>query len=613
MFLSENGDKLKSKRIIDFFWLNNDEDLAINLDFGEISSNARLFVIPSYQRKYKWDKTNILELLSDLKSDNKKYLGQILIKAFPNQERAFTILDGQQRITTLLLLIHNLFKNNESLLGEYKDVFNYLITETSPSENSNKLLSVIKYGNNKVIDYDDNKFEEQNNIINSVVKKFDKEQCKELLSKIRNIWFTIVKFSNSQSEYRIFEKINSTGLSLSTGDLLRNYLLMKAWELKAGNQIDENEFESFEKKVDVFFSFKLETFINEKTVFDKKEGRFFKSFVHFYVNAKVDEQNSKRLYNEIKREFERSNSNVTMDALIELFNDIANFAKYSKEIYDLIDKYNLNERNKSESNVLYPISKIYELSGRISFVVIMYCIRRKIEDFDLASELNREFISMLEYWTKISTLNFVLNKSLDMSYKIDAAIQMVPKHISKENIFIEIKNHLLSELKKGYWEKLTHLKEVISSIENPIYNMNKLKSPFRILMLLLGNEYDKIDGKSVKMSLSDLKNSSIEHIIPRNHIENIFWSKHLLNEQKESDYINSGNNLIVIQHDESDLNFDWEQKMEIYKRDKTPYAKSALKVIEKHYKKEQKMTTEFKEELELINQEIIDKIRSENG
>lgn len=75
--------------------------------------------IPAYQRPYKWSQTNLADLLSDLKvyRDKSAYrLGSIVFhRRFEGEQEKLDIVDGQQRILTLVLIVKALF--DERLIG----------------------------------------------------------------------------------------------------------------------------------------------------------------------------------------------------------------------------------------------------------------------------------------------------------------------------------------------------------------------------------------------------------------------------------------------------------------------------------------------------------------
>ena len=82
------------------------------------------FVIPSYQRGYRWEKKQVLDLLNDIfqfsnsNDDNESYYLQPLVVK-KRDEGIFEVLDGQQRLTTLLLILKNMLGNLRQNDKEY--------------------------------------------------------------------------------------------------------------------------------------------------------------------------------------------------------------------------------------------------------------------------------------------------------------------------------------------------------------------------------------------------------------------------------------------------------------------------------------------------------------
>jgi uncharacterized protein with ParB-like and HNH nuclease domain len=76
--------------------------------FGEMFSNGRLYEIPRFQRDYSWDEENWEELWDDvldaIQNDESHYMGTVVLQA-GKVSKAYTVIDGQQRFTTLSLLV----------------------------------------------------------------------------------------------------------------------------------------------------------------------------------------------------------------------------------------------------------------------------------------------------------------------------------------------------------------------------------------------------------------------------------------------------------------------------------------------------------------------------
>ena len=210
------------------------------LDFINVTNRA--FIIPVYQRNYSW-KTEHCEklfedLLDSLKTGKHHYFGNVVYySSFVDNATGYTeiaLIDGQQRITTVMLL-----------LAAIRDVFKdenitetYLVNSRGNEKNRVKLKQIetdrtiyeaIINGNF------DEKTDSNVGRNYKLFKKLIKDSGVEkdaLLSAIRNLEIVALDLrinedrERSESPQVIFESINATGKKLTTADLIRNYLLM---------------------------------------------------------------------------------------------------------------------------------------------------------------------------------------------------------------------------------------------------------------------------------------------------------------------------------------------------------------------------------------------------
>src|SRR3989344_3011791 len=75
----------------------------------DILNSSIQFAVPKYQREYTWGKNEALEFLDDLKSytesNGNLFLGTLIFDISKQNQNIITVVDGQQRITTVLLLL----------------------------------------------------------------------------------------------------------------------------------------------------------------------------------------------------------------------------------------------------------------------------------------------------------------------------------------------------------------------------------------------------------------------------------------------------------------------------------------------------------------------------
>ncbi|MDO7874301.1 DUF262 domain-containing HNH endonuclease family protein [Hymenobacter sp. ASUV-10] len=79
--------------------------------------NGRFFEIPKYQRGYAWEKNNVRDLFNDVteavETNSNHYIGTIVLSRDDDDDEKFHVVDGQQRITTITLMMAELVKHLE--------------------------------------------------------------------------------------------------------------------------------------------------------------------------------------------------------------------------------------------------------------------------------------------------------------------------------------------------------------------------------------------------------------------------------------------------------------------------------------------------------------------
>ena len=146
--------------------MNNAKEYVKTLTISDLfnDENKCNYIIPIYQRNYAWGDDEISSLLQDIKNaceknkeqDKNYYIGSLVVYRRENDD--FEVIDGQQRLTTLTLIMHHLdklvFRN---VCFEHRDeseqALSNLTSETLPSNFSQALKTIKKvideWGNNK--------------------------------------------------------------------------------------------------------------------------------------------------------------------------------------------------------------------------------------------------------------------------------------------------------------------------------------------------------------------------------------------------------------------------------------------------------------------------------
>lgn len=86
------------------------KELRILNDITIFDTNSH-YVIPRYQRAYAWEDKEIIQLIDDIndnESSKSYYIGSLIVSPIKGKFETYEVVDGQQRLTTLFLLLQYL-------------------------------------------------------------------------------------------------------------------------------------------------------------------------------------------------------------------------------------------------------------------------------------------------------------------------------------------------------------------------------------------------------------------------------------------------------------------------------------------------------------------------
>ena len=212
---------------------------------GFMEGADKRFVIPVYQRKYDWKYDNCRQLYEDLKKividgRDSHFFGSIVSAVVPNGSKIeYHIIDGQQRLTTislLLLAIRNQIANGKVTTSEEKldeQISQRFLISPWASEDDRIKLRPVKSDRDALAKLfgDEEDFKQGSNLtINyryfceMVIK--EEIPVADLYAAIGKLEIISITLDQSDNAQLIFESLNSTGLALTEGDKIRNYVLM---------------------------------------------------------------------------------------------------------------------------------------------------------------------------------------------------------------------------------------------------------------------------------------------------------------------------------------------------------------------------------------------------
>ncbi len=198
------------------------------------------FFIPSYQRGYRWDKTQVVELLEDIwefnnisaKAEGEFYcLQPIIVK---NNSGKYQLIDGQQRLTTIYIILSYFGDVAKLLFGEDKK-FSIEYETRKDSKVFLENINNITDKNLHNIDYYhmsqayltiENWFTEHSkrkvDFLNTLLKENRNKDNKDIANNVRIIWYEI---DENESEIEVFTRINSGKIPLTNAELIKALFL----------------------------------------------------------------------------------------------------------------------------------------------------------------------------------------------------------------------------------------------------------------------------------------------------------------------------------------------------------------------------------------------------
>ena len=232
-----------------------------NNTFRKLIGNGLTYRIPRFQRDYSWSNDEWedlwLDILATLEAgaDASHYMGYLVLQS--TDDKTFDIIDGQQRITTLSLLVLAVIKNIQRLIDAGKEPDNnkarleqiqrtYVGNLDPVTLIARPKLTLNRNNNNYFQSYLvpmghlpqrgfrasehllRNAFEWFDRQVAAYLKKSSGDEGRRLAQLVEDIsdrlFFTVITVSDELNAYKVFETLNARGVRLSATDLLKNYL-----------------------------------------------------------------------------------------------------------------------------------------------------------------------------------------------------------------------------------------------------------------------------------------------------------------------------------------------------------------------------------------------------
>ena len=285
-----------------------------NRMFSELMGNGKSYSIPRFQRDYSWDQEELTALWHDIESmmetETQHFMGYLVLQT--SDGKSFQIIDGQQRLTTISLIIVaalNLFKamidngidaeeNRQRLEAYRRDYLGVLDTVTLKRsakitlnrhndrhfrnltddmdvrrirnliETNRKMDRAFGYFRNELSAYRSG--EELAGVLNAIIDGF---------------LFTAITVSDDVNAYLVFETLNARGMQLSIPDMFKSYLIST---LAENQNLDDSVFDDFDEEWE--------------DILGQLRRRDFADFLRCHMAMKNELQPKHNLYRSLRNE-----------------------------------------------------------------------------------------------------------------------------------------------------------------------------------------------------------------------------------------------------------------------------------------------------------------------
>ena len=285
---------------------NSTNNIHIQFNYLDVENCFKNFyVVPDYQREYVWTEVQINQLLDDIYEEfdfnpNKEYfIGSTVV--FKNNDGFYELIDGQQRTTSIFLIIcafKKIYREREidtdtiermikdktvNSLGDSVDCYKLELQYKDSSNILSKIANNLERPEN-LTGSAERLYNAYENVISFLKNRFKEDEDPVQLKKFfvyifRKLKFIQIETPEINDALKIFETINERGVGLNPMDLLKNLLF---------RQVNRNDFNSLKDK--------WKTLIKLLEKNNEKPLRFLRYFI--MSNYKVNNQRGEEIIRE---------------------------------------------------------------------------------------------------------------------------------------------------------------------------------------------------------------------------------------------------------------------------------------------------------------------------
>ncbi len=426
---------------------NNSEITSIKKFFESIKEEI---IIPHYQRDYMWEERQVNQLMSDLfytielNIKGVKYnhfLGNIVLTT--SDEANLSLVDGQQRLTTFMLLFNAI---NEQYGNESNELMNIIYTHESKLKLNQK-----KYIRNTIEEqFDsneketiDNKISINTNIMRKTIKESTYTYSEILKYGLNKMSIQKLILPSEYDENTVFETLNARGLELSNYDLIKAFLFafdeynehITDYETHIENKNNTNITINEHKMMDLFrdyLAMKAGELYSKSRV-DTKQKTLYTGFKDYIKKEYEKTRVTRNIYEkEYKSLFEFKEAGERLESLKNKYFEIVPLQKYNKECNALLKTLCYVEKSESRLHdglneySKYIVRKCLLNKQRVSWehAKTAHHIFKKHTNSFCSSEILKELKEKKLYIFKTDLPNDkkIIERAMSLDYKNSSAV-----------------------------------------------------------------------------------------------------------------------------------------------------------------------------------------------
>lgn len=452
------------------------------------------FMVPLFQRPYSWDQKNWASLWNDVLetyvAGPKKphFLGSMVTKSLPGTAEGvspFLVVDGQQRLTTITIMlialrdnvkndfpglakkINDLYLSNTYASGN--DIYKILPTQLDRKE----YFSVLNLENGPFNVEGTSQFTKAYKFFYKKISNLQEELASldhhehgdiKLLEQVMvsDLELVNITLSESDNEYRIFESLNAKGAPLSQADLIRNYIFMRI---------------PHEKQEEMYGKL--------WTPMQRSLGGALVDYFRYQVMSEGQFVRESDIYSEWKRRFEGLNVDGLLSELQRLVED----SEYYKRL--------ISPDAEPQTKIATMTRRLNRWRGQTIYPFLLNVYR----DYAAGSVTTESFVTILSILESFLVRRFFVGITTN---PLNRLFLRLYQQIDNKDDLVAGTKHVLSEQSRR-WPSDSEFTRAIQQF--PLY-INGTPDQRRLVLETLETNY----GHKEQVALADL---SIEHIMPQ--------------------------------------------------------------------------------------------------